>query len=583
MKRLVWVISIIIVASMLLAACGATPEPVTEIVKETVIVEVESSPEVVEVVVKETVIVEGTPQVVEKVITATPPPAEPTEEVDTSKFGGTLTLHTDGMVQFDPSQCADDASWYVISNVYSTIFRIAEDRSNFPDIATSWEYEDETTLILHLREGVMWHDGNDVFAEGESREVVADDVVYSIVRGVEMEGSTLPPDLLGGFESAEALDDYTVKITMKEPDALLLSGARGLGHIAVVAKEAVEFYGEDFGMNPIGSGPFEFVEYRPDEYVRLARNEDYWMEPYLDEVLFKIIPDQDAALIAFEAGEVDYIGSVPVAELDRIQDDTGYIVKPGGYECAPWIFFDMTVPLFQEEKFREAMSYAIDGEAISRNIEQSNYVGGCGIAGRGVPGYDPNLCQYFDYDPEKAKALLAELGWEDTDGDGVVEKDGEPMDFGLEIWNMDTMPRYGEAIAIQLQEAGFGVDLQTVEFGTWIDDLFASPQKAMMASGFCTDGGLNGVFGRDSATAQAMSYDMPEIYDLLDQANVTIDEGERDAILREAQEGIFSQYLAIPLRHGATFSATRSWVQDFAPLFWTANFATEKNNVWLNK
>ena len=580
MKRQYWILSILVVVSMLLAACGATPETITEVVKETVIVEVESEPEVVEQIVKETVIVEGTPQVVEKVITATAPPPV---EVDTSKFGGTLTLRTDGMVQFDPSQCADDNSWYVISNVYSTIYRIAVDQSIYPDLATSWEYEDDMTLILHLREGVMWHDGNDVFAEGESREVVADDVVYSIVRGVEMEGSTLPPDLLSGFESAEALDDYTVKIKMKQPDALLLSGSRGLGHIAVVAKEVVEYYGEDFGMNPIGSGPFEFVEYKPDESVLLARNEDYWKESYLDEVLFKIIPDQDAALIAFEAGEVDYISPVPVTELERIQDDTGYIVATSGLECAPWIFFDMTVPLFQDQKFREAMSYAIDGEAISRNIEQGNYAGGCGIAGRGVPGYDPNLCKYFGYDPEMAKSLLAELGWEDTDGDGVVEKDGEPMNFGLEIWSMDTMPRYGEAIVIQLQEAGFGVELQTVEFGTWIDDLFAGPQKAMMASGFCTDGGLNGVFGRDSATAQAMSYDMPEVFDLLDQANVTVDEGQRDAMLREAQEGIFSQYLAIPMRHRGNYSAIRSWAQDLAPLSWTADITTEQNNVWMNK
>ena len=584
MKRTSFFLGLVMLAALLASCATPTPEIVEKIVEKEVTREVEK---VVTEVVKETVVVEGTPQVVEKevtkvvteveVVTATPEPQ------DTSKFGGTLVIRTDGMVQFDYAQCADDNSFYVISNVFSTIYRIDEDRNIYPDMATSWEYEDDTTLVLHLREGLYWHDGNDVFPEGGSREVVADDVIYSIERGVQMEGSTLPPDLISSYESAEAVDDYTVKLYLKQPDALLLSGARGLGHIAVVPREAVEYYGEDFGLNPIGSGPFEFAEYKPDEYVRLVRNEDYWKQPYMDEVLFKIIPDQDAALIALEAGEVDHIGGVPEAEIERLKDDTRFILRTGGYECGPWIMFNMAVPLFQDIQFRQAMAYAIDGEAITKNIEKSNYIGNCGIAGRGVPGFDPNLCKYFPFDPEETKALLAELGWEDTDGDGVVDKDGEPMAFELEIWNMATMPQYGEAIAIQLKEAGFGVELQTVEFGTWIDDLFAGAEKAMMASGFCTDGGLNGVFGRDAATAKAMNWDMPQVYDLLDQANVIIDPGQRDNILREAQDKIFAQYLSIPMRHRTNYNATRSWAQDFGGLFWTANLCTEKNNVWVTK
>jgi ABC-type transport system substrate-binding protein len=134
-----------------------------------------------------------------------------------------------------------------------------------------------------------------------------------------------------------------------------------------------------------------------------------------------------------------------------------------------------------------------------------------------------------------------------------------------------------------LQQEGFPVDLQTVEFGTWIDDMFAGPQKAMMASGFCTDGGLNGVFGRDSATATAMSYVMPEVHDLLDQANVTLDPEERDQILREAQDVMFSQYMAIPLRHRSSYDGTHSYVNDLNGIFWTANLVTDNNNVWLEE
>jgi len=388
---------------------------------------------------------------------------------------------------------------------------------------------------------------------------------------------------LAAFESVEAVDDYTVRLKLNKPDALLMSGARGLGHIAIIPKEAVEYYGEDFGLNPIGSGPFEFAEYKPDEYVRLVPNEDYWKQPYLEEVIFKIIPDNDAALIAFEAGEIDYLSTVPENEIDRLKDDTQFVLAKSGYECAPWIMFNMNLPLFQDLKFRQAMAYAIDAEAITRNIEGPLYVGGCGIAGRGVPGYDPNLCKYFPYDVEQAKSLLAELGWQDTDGDGVLDKDGEPMSFELEIWNMGKMPRYGEAMVIQLKEAGFGVELQTVEFGTWIDDMFAGEQKAFGASGFCTDGGLNGVFGRDAATAGALGYDMPDVFDMLDEANVTIDAGERQELLREAQDLLFSQYYAIPFRHRTGYYAINSRVRDFGGMNWTANLCTERNNTWIKE
>jgi len=564
MKRSIMSITILITAAMLLSACAPTGATETTETSEPIII-------------RETVVVQGTPQIVEKVVTPTP------GEEQTSKFGGDLVIQTAGMIQFDYAQCADDASFWVISNVYSTLFRCNADRSIFPDLATSWEYEDDTTLILHLRQGVMWQDGNEIFPEGESREVVADDVVYSIERGVEMEGSTISSDFLATFEPAEALDDYTVKVNLTEPNALLLTCARGLGGYAIVPREAVEQLGDDFALNPIGSGPFEFVEYSPDEHVILQRNEDYWKEPYLDRVIFKVIPDEDAALIAFEAGEVDWLGNVPKDDVARLRDDARFVLHSSGLECAPWIMFDFSVPLFQEQAFRQALAYALDIENISRSVEGSNFTGGCGIAGKGIPGYDPNLCKYFPYDPDAAKELLAGLGYDDTDGDGVLDKDGQPLTLELEIWNMDPMPQYGEAVVLQLQDVGIQVDLQTVEFGTWIDDLFAGPQKAMMAAGFCTDGGLNGVFGRTAATSQALHYDMPEIYDLLDQANVTTDPGERDNILREAQDKLFSQYLAIPMQHSTGYSATRSWVQGWHGIFWTANICTEKNNVWVTK
>jgi peptide/nickel transport system substrate-binding protein len=564
--------SLVIVAAT--AGCGTptTPMVVEKPVVQTVIVEREK---VVEKPVIQTVVVAGTPQVVEKVVTATPQPK------DTSKYGGTLVIQSGGLVQFDPIFVADDNSFHVVSNVFSLLFR-RQGPELFPDLAASWEYEDDRTLIFHLREGVMWHDDNAVFAQGASRKVVADDVVYSIQRAVETEGNTTAADFVGSYESVQALDDHTVRLTLKAPHALLFTLGRGLSGMAIVPREAVEQLGEDFALNPIGSGPFKFVEYKPDESLTLERNDLYWKKPYLDQVIYKVIPDQDAAVIALETGEVDILGSVPNADFERLNADNRFVLYPGGCPIMVQLVFNMTNPLHSQLQFRQAVAYALDGDAIDANVYGGMHVSGCGTAGPGVPGYDPNLCKYFPYDPEGARALLKELGWEDTDGDGVLDKDGEPMEFPLEIWSMSPMPQFGAAVATQLKEIGIPVELQTVEFGTWIADWNAGVDKAMIMSGWCGDGGMNGLWGGEGM-ARAMGYDDAEVFELLESANTLVDPAERDKTLRAAADKIYSQYWAVPMGFHNFFQASRSWVHDFHGTLWFQNLCTEGNNVWLTK
>ena len=500
---------------------------------------------------------------------------------DTAKFGGTLIIQTGSLVQFDPIFVADDNSFHVVSNVYSLLFR-RQGSEIIPDLAASWEYTDDKTLVFHLRQGVMWHDDNAVFPTGESREVVAADVVYSIRRAIETEGSTVSSDLLASYESVQALDDYTVELTLKAPNALLFAMGRGLSGVAIVPREAVEQLGEDLARNPIGSGPFKFVEYKPDESLTLKRNDLYWIKPHLDQVVYRVIPDQEAAVIALEAGEVDILATVPDSDFQRLKDDQRFVLYHRGCPSMTQIAFNVTNPLFDEQRFRQAVAYALDGDAINANVYGGMHTSGCGTAGPGIPGYDPGLCQHFPYDPEGAKAILKELGWEDTTGDGLLDRDGEPMAFPLEIWNTAPMPQFGAAIVTQLGEAGFPVELQTVEMGTWIADWTSGANTAMLLSGFCGDGGMNSLWGREGF-ARAMGYDDSQVFDLLDRANTVVDAAERDEILRQAANRIYSQYWAVPMGFRDSFLASRSWVFDFHGTLWFENLCTEHNNVWVTK
>jgi len=504
-----------------------------------------------------------------------------TAQQNTPTYGGTLVIQTNSLVQFDPVFVADDNSFHVVSNVFSLLFR-RQGNEIIPDLATSWEYRDDKTLIFHLRRGVMWHDDNAVFAPGESREVVASDVVYSLKRAIETKGSTLSSDLLASYESVKALDDYTVQLTLKTPNALLFTTARGLTQIAVVPREAVEQLGKDLALNPIGSGPFKFVEYKPDESLTLERNDLYWKRPYLDRIVYQVIPDQDAALIAFETGEVDILTIVPGADFERLNGDDRFILYRRGCPSMAQLVFNMTHPLFGEQQFRQAVAYALDGTAINANVYGGMHLSGCGTAGPGVPGYDPDLCRYFPYDPEGARAILKDLGWSDSDGDGLLDKEGIPLEIPLEIWSRSPMPQFGAAIVTQLGEVGISVELQTVEFGTWIADWNAGVDKIMLLSGFCGDGGMNSLWGRNGL-ARAMGHDAPQVFDLLTQASTTVDPAARDETLRRAANEIYRHYWAVPLGFRDSFQTSHSWVHDFYGTLWFENLCTAYNNVWVSK
>lgn len=513
----------------------------------------------------------------------------PVEEApaEEEKIGGTFNWAEGAIVQFDPPFINDDPSFHVASVVHVFLFRFVLDDVGaphvIPELARSWDFEEDgKVIVFHLNEGWTFQDGNDVFPEGEGREITADDVVYSIDRMVNIEGSAAPSDLLTGFESVEALDTYTVKLTMKEPDAVLFSGGRGLSSTAILPKEAVDARGEDWGLNPIGGGAFEFVEYVADDHVTLRKNEDYAILPYLDEVVYKIIPDQDVQIISLEAGEVDRT-SLPAEEFDRFYENPDYKLYAANCPYSFNLQFDLKNELFQDIKIREAIAHAVDGRAIMQNQFGGQWVDGCGIAGPGIPGHDPDLCDLFTYDLALTEQLMTEAGWAKNAG-GIWEKDGQTFTFEFEVWNTTPAPVIATAATTQMQEAGFDVTMLEVEFGTWIEDaLGENTQKPMMMwSGFCGEGGMNSYWGREGL-GRSWGYDDEEVFTMLDDANkMLVDPDARQAVLQEAHRKIYSSYSDIPLGFATGYEMTTARVQDWEVTMWFTKFVTTENNVYFS-
>lgn len=566
-KRLMVFVGLLVIASLLLAACQpaateAPAEPAAPAAEEPAPA-AEEAP-----VVEEEPVVE----------------AAPAEEASGVVTGGTLYWHSGAVVTFDPPFIVDDPSFAVASQIYSFLFRINAEGEPIPDLAESWEYEnDGKTVVFHLRQGVTFHDGNDVFAEGEGREVVASDVVYSLERYLTVEGGQPSSDLTTNYESVEAVDDYTVRLNLTNPDALLFVNGRGLTSLGILPREAVEFFGETWNTHPVGSGPFELEEYIPDDSITLIANEDHYIVPNLASVVFKIIPDENVAAISMEAGDIYYMLTGSTTVFEQFAGKAGFVTGAGNCPFNYYIHFDFTNDLTLQYEVRKAVSQAIDGEAIMKAILGGLYVGGCGTAGPGAPGYDADLCnKYFLYDTETAAQTLTDAGWS-RNASGVWEKDGAPLALQLEVWNMTPTPDIGTAIVTQLQEFGVAAELVVVEFGTWIDDFYGGNQKDMMFSnGFCGDGGLNALFG-GGGLAYALGYVNEEAAAMLDEANMIVDPAERDQQLRDAQDLLYRDYVVSTLGFGASGYILSDKVQDFNNSLWFLNLVTTENNVWLEE
>ncbi len=506
---------------------------------------------------------------------------------DTPVEGGILRVSLNAVTGLDPVFISDDVSMYPSSLVYQFLVRARRlpdgTISYDPDLAESWDIqEDGKVIVFHLRKGMTFHDGNAVFAEGEGREVVADDVVYSMDRLLNSEGSAAASDIQTAYESIEAVDDYTVRLTLKQPDGLLFDGGRGISHMAIYAREAVEQLGDAIRTTPIGSGPFEFVEYVVDERVVLTRNEDYYIRPLLDGVVFSIIPDTSGQVLAVEAGEIDIMtAAVPSVDIDRLRDNPDFVLTDTLITYTTQMVFNINVPLFADVRFREAVAKAIDGRGIMKAVNGAVAVGGCGTTGPGWPGYSEDLCQYFPYDPDRSRELLAELGYADSNGDGILDKDGQPLTLPIEAWNLPEMPRQMEAVVTQLREVGIDAQLEIVEFGTWIDDYFAGAEKLMPLSGFCCVGGTESFWGA-GGLAEAMGIKDEAVQTLLAEALTVLDPNERAPLIIEAADKIYSQYYAIPLGFLTNYSLRSARVQDFAGYFWWFGLVGEDYNTWIS-
>lgn len=378
---------------------------------------------------------------------------------------------------FHPTLYFTDYDRAIIFSVFGRLYTLDEKQQPVPSLAQSHEYStDGRTLTLHLREDVKWHDG---------QAFTAEDVAFTYGTQAHPEYPRDTPDFVKQLEGYEdyhsgksptlsgikVIDDKTVSFTFKAPYAAVFAHFTDKPVLAkhIWEKVPIKTWNEATEQlrNPVGTGPYKFVEFRSDQYVKLVRNDDYFGgQPKTETIIFKISNAQTAQseLINDEL-DIAEISSWNERDLQTYRDAGIRITEqygPGGQ----YMPFDTRNPKLADKRVRQAIAYGINRQAI---VDRLLFGHGQVFNAKAHPQspYYPSDLNSYDYDPEKAKALLAEAGWTDSDNDGFVDKDGEKFTFTL---NYPTGNRTRELSAPIIQQnlksIGIDVILNSADFNT---------------------------------------------------------------------------------------------------------------------
>lgn len=365
-----------------------------------------------------------------------------------------------------PVLACDSASTQVTDLIFSGLLKYDKDIKLVGDLAERWQIsEDKLRIRFFLRQGVTWHDG---------APFTADDVEYTYRIYVDPK---TPAPLASAFmriDDLRVLDRHTVEVTYREPYAPALSSWVTNKILPRHLLEHKNITSCEVKRNPVGTGPYRFCEWQTGEKIVLEANPDYYAgRPLLDRVIFRIVPDQAAMFLQLKAGGIDRMRLTPI-QYDR-QTNTDWFQRnfrkyrhvDFGYV---YLGYNLKDEKFADKRVRQALTMAID----RRGIVAGALLG----LGRVAEGpykpdsfwHNPHVTKW-PHDPVRASRLLAQAGWTDTDGDGIIDKDGRPFEFVI-ITNQGNDSRKLAAMLIQrdLKQVGIKVHIRVLEWAAFLKD-----------------------------------------------------------------------------------------------------------------
>jgi peptide/nickel transport system substrate-binding protein len=495
----------------------------------------------------------------------------------TEQASGTIIVALAGPPEsLDPADHRSRESETVLRNMFEGLVTRDTRSGVHLELAEELNWLDDTTLEAKLRQGVKFHNG---------QEMTADDVVFTFNRIIQENAIEYPEahtsprkGLIAPLDSVEKVDDYTVKFNFSGvwPPAMQL-----LVHQQIVPKSYIEEVGtQGFVEKPIGTGPFMFVEGQIDDQIVMERFDDYWggapaLAPVgpaqVEKAIFRVIPEASTRVAALLAGEMDIIQSVPPELIDTLNLTEGVEVKTAPGTQPMWLQLNVSNPLFSDVKVRQALNFAVDKDLIVEAI----------YGGRAVPIPGPlspfnnfvnKSLEPYPYDPDKALELLAEAGWTDSDGDGILDKDGQPLAFTIDT--IESWRSLAEGIAGLFREIGVDAGVRFWEYSVLRPQMFACERQSFLDdwgdSAFDPVGHFEAKWhtyteGDSHGRGNFMCYSNPRVDELIIAGETEADTAQRQATYDEAQQIVYDEAPAVFLILPEVAEASASRVQNWEP------------------
>ena len=425
----------------------------------------------------------------------------------------------------DPRLSKDTSAKRVTELVYDGLVRLNDKLEAEASLATKWENPDPTTWIFTLRENVKFHDGQPFTAE---------DVKYTYDSLIDPNFKAPYASLYQPIQSVEVVNDHQVKFTLKQPFAPLLSYM----DIGIVPKHIGEKNDSSLSSNPIGTGPFKMVKWDRNSKISFEANDNYWGgKSKTQKITYFIIPDNSTRVASLESGDIDFVHSpLSPQDIKRMKENNEFVVQETQGLGFTYLNFNTKNPILSDVKVRQAIAHLVNKKTISSDIYQDMDKPGNSPLLPASWAYDDSITGY-PYDPAKAKELFKEVGWEDTNGDKILDKDGKKLTITLSTHTEDpNRIQTVEYLQNEFTKAGIQTEVKTSEFPTfntaltegkfdiglvgWLNQV--DPDRSFYAP-FYTNGGSN--YGK---------YSNPQVDALLDKGRTTLDQKERATIYQEA-------------------------------------------------
>ena len=440
-----------------------------------------------------------------------------------------------------PILASDSASADVCAMIFNGLVKYDKDIRLVGDLAENWVIEEGGLVItFFLKKDIYWHDGVPFSAR---------DVEFTYQKLIDPEVRTPYSSDFERIERLEVVDDYTVRVTYKEAFApALASWAMNILPRHLLERE--DLNNTDFSRHPIGTGPYKFKSWRTQEKIELISNKDYFEKrPYIVRYIYRIIPDQATLFLELQTQGVDSSGLTPLqyqrqTETEYFRNNYRKFRLPSfGYT---YLGYNLNNPKFKDKRVRQALNYAVDKEEIIKIV-----LLGLGKVATG-PFVDESWAYNHSvkscaYDPHKARQLLSQAGWIDTDKDGWLDKEGEVFEFTV-VTNQGNEARIKTLQIIQrrLKEIGIKVNIEVIEWSVFVSEFIDKRnfEAVLLGWSLSRDPDCYDIW-HSSKTKEGefnfVGYRNPQVDDLIVKARKTFDQTQRSKYYNQIHEIIYEQ------------------------------------------